>query len=118
VATGAGAPEAAARWIVLPSLSPAGGRILLMLENPGRADADVGLLLLGRGGVIAAPGIDRLTVKANRMVVVDLSAAVGERPITVVVTAGGGTIVAGTASYSLGGDGYASTLGEVIPASG
>jgi hypothetical protein len=117
VATGGGAPEAAARWIVLPSLTPAGGRILLLLENPGRTDADVGLVFLGRGGGIEAPAVDRLTVKSNRMVVVDLSSALGARPITVVVTAGGGTIVAGTASYSLGGDGYASTLGEVIPAS-
>jgi hypothetical protein len=86
-----------------------------VIENSGPTDARVTLTLIGRGGEVSAPSIDRLTVGSDRMAVLDLSTAVGHRPITVLVTAAGGTVVAGSASYSLGGNGYASTLGEAVP---
>ena len=108
-----GATAGAARWLVLPGLPPSGGRGLLLLENPGRTAVRVSLGFIGRTGPPKVAPAGRLTVPAGRMVVVDLSAAAGAKPITVVVAARGGTIVAASASYSRGG-GYGATLGEPV----
>ena len=106
-----GSPLPSAAWIVLPPTPPGGGRVTLMLQNPGQAAASVTLTLIGRRGVIPAPAIGQVQVPGSRMVVVDLSTAIGRRPVSVVIQANGGTVVAGSASYSLGGDAYASTIG-------
>jgi hypothetical protein len=115
LATAPGAATAASRWVVLPGTAPNGGRVLLVIENPGATAADVTLVLIARDGPVAAPAIDRLTVGPARTVAVDLSEATGPRPISIVVTARGGTVVAGAASYPAGGDGFGVTLGEPMP---
>lgn len=106
-----GATGGAGRWLVMPGLPPSGGRGLLLLENPGRTAVHVSLGFIGRTGPPRVASVGSLTVPAGRMVVVDLSAATGAKPITVVVATRGGTIVAASASYSRGG-GYGATLGE------
>ncbi len=106
-----GAAGGAAGWLVMPGLPPSGGRGLLLLENPGRTAVRVSLGFIGRTGPPRVAPAGSLTVPAGRMVVVDLSASTGSKPITVVVAARGGTIVAASASYSRGG-GYGATLGE------
>jgi hypothetical protein len=106
-----GATAGAARWLVMPGLPPSGGRGFLVLENPGRTAVRVSLAYIGRTGPPRAAPNGSVTVPAGRMVVFDLSADTGGKPITVVVAARGGTIVAASASYSRGG-GYGATLGE------
>jgi len=115
VATEAGANRAGTGWMILPSESPSGGKSFLVLENPGDRTAHVALRFLGRSGPIQARGVDRVDVPAGRTIVVDLSVSTGKKPISVVVTAAGESVVAASASYPGGGAGYTATLGEPIP---
>lgn len=115
LATESGAFVVAARWLVMPAVPGSGGSSLLAVQNPGGEDVNVALRLIGKAGPVDAPAIDRLTVPAGRTAIVHLSAAIGRKPISVVVTASGGTVVAGSASYSLGGGAYSATIGEPIP---
>jgi hypothetical protein len=110
---GGGAP--APRWLVLPTLPPDGGQALLVLQNPGRKTADVSIRFIAPTGPVAAPGVAHRIIQPGRAFRLDLSKALGDQPISVVVVATGGSIVAGSSSYPADGSGYASTLGLPIP---
>jgi hypothetical protein len=112
-----GEADAARAWVVLPAVAPAGGNQLLLLQNAGRVDASVSLILIGRSGPIDNPSTDSMVVPSGRLVTVDLSSVSAGSPVSVLVTASQGTIVAGCASYSLDGKGYAATLGVPVPSS-
>jgi hypothetical protein len=106
-----GAPRPAPRWLVVPTLPPAGGLGLLILENPGRTDVRASIRLIGADGPVAAALLEQVSVRAGRMLVVGLQGVAGHAPVSAVVVASTGTLVAGSASYSLNGLGYAATLG-------
>jgi uncharacterized protein DUF5719 len=113
--TGATGPSPA--WLVLPAMPPSGGLGLLVLENPGPEAATVSIRLFGQDGPVAAPLFESVSVPAGRTIGVGLLSTVGRTPVAAVVEASRGTIVAGSASYSLGGSAYAATLGVPIPSS-
>jgi hypothetical protein len=103
-----GSATTANRWLVLPAVPPSGGRSFLVLQNPGRDRVDVTIRLIGGGGpVLLGPG--SRTLLPGRTIRVTLPPQEG--PVSAVVTARGGTIVASAASYSADLAGYASTLG-------
>jgi hypothetical protein len=114
-ATSTGESDPARSWLVLPAIPPSGGGQLLVLQNPGRVAAPVTLFYVGRGGPIDRPSGDSVIVPAGRVVTVDTSSVSGGVPVSVIVSATEGTVVAGCASYSLDGNGYATTLGSPIP---
>jgi Family of unknown function (DUF5719) len=102
------------RWVVLPTLPPTGGRTTLVLENPGQDQAMITLELIGPEGTIPAGVFEHLTVSPGRSLTVDLSRIVGDQPVSALLTATEGTVVAGGASYASDDAGYAATLG--VPA--
>jgi len=116
VATIDGSPQDHRTWMVLPTSPPTGGHTYLILENPGTTSASVTVRLLGKGGEVSSPSLGVLVVPAARTIVVDLFGQVRLKPITVIVSASTGTVVAASASYAAGGGGYASTLGLPVPA--
>jgi hypothetical protein len=106
--TGAAAPGRA--WLVLPALTPKGGRSFLVLQNPGRSGARVSVQALGQGGVVPAPRLSAIGIPPGKTISVALSGALGARPVTLVVRAKTGTIVVGTVSYPANGAAYAAML--------
>jgi hypothetical protein len=114
-ATSTGEANPPRSWLVLPAIPPSGGGEVLVLQNPGRVPAAVALSYVGRSGPIEHQSGDSVIVPAGRVVTVDMSSVSGRAPVSVIVTATEGTIVAGCASYSLDGAGYAATLGLPIP---
>ena len=78
-----------------------------MLQNPGRSGLRLAVQLLGPNGVVPAPRLSAISLPPGRTISVALSA--GSGPLSMVVRAQGGTVVAGTASYPSGG-GYAAML--------
>jgi hypothetical protein len=117
LATMNGAGRAYRRWLVMPSLSPAAGggsTSMVVLENPGLAPARAVIRLIGRRGVVAGPDPSALTIPSGRTVLVKLPSGPQGAPLSAVVEATDGTIVAGSASYSDDGAGYSVTLGLPI----
>jgi hypothetical protein len=106
-----GSPAGHPSWLVLPSRPPTGGQSLLVLVNPGKTEARVTLSLFGPDGPLPSPG--PLSIRPGRRITLALPSS-GGVPVSVLVRARGGTIVAGTASYSAAG-GYAATQGVPIP---
>jgi Family of unknown function (DUF5719) len=109
-AAATGSPSPARTWLVLPPLPPTGGRSFVVLQNPGHSAARATIQLLGPSGAVSAPRLTAVTVPPGRTISVPLAPAVGTRALTAVVRAEGGTIVAGSASYSSGGAAYAAML--------
>jgi Family of unknown function (DUF5719) len=107
-ATIEGSAATADRWLVLPAVPPSGGRSFLVLQNPGRGRVDVAIHLLGSGGPVLGGPASR-TLLPGRTIRITLPSQEG--PVSAVVTARGGTIVASAASYSPDLAGFASTLG-------
>jgi len=103
-----GAPGAARRWLVLPALPPIEGRSILLVQNPGRAPVQVSIELIASEG--PATSVRSRSVAAGRTIKVVLPTRAG-RPVSALVTARGGTIVASIASYFPDRSGYAATLG-------
>ena len=91
MATVYGAVAPSSRWLVLPAVGPSGGRSAIVLVNPGSSTERVTLRLLGRNGPVADGGDRTVEIPAGRTIVVKVS---GKAPISVVVTAAGGTVVA------------------------
>jgi hypothetical protein len=102
------------RWLVLSTLPPAGGRSLLVLQNPGDTLAQVRVELIGPTGPIAASP-SNVQLPAGRALFLDVSRLADGEPVTALVTTSGGTIVVGASSYGPGGAGFAATLGIPIP---
>jgi hypothetical protein len=107
-ATLIGSSTTSMRWLVLPVLPPSDGRSFLLVQNPGREHVTVTFQLIGSDGP-AAP-LRQRTILSGRTIRITLPSQVG-RPVSVLVSARGGTIVAAAASYSLDRTGYAATLG-------
>lgn len=107
-ATVTGTPTPAKAWLILPGLTPRGGRSFLVLQNPGRSGVRVSVQLLGQSGIVAAPRLSAVSLPPGRTISVALPGPLS-RPVTAVVRAQGGTVVAGAASYPAGG-GYAAML--------
>jgi hypothetical protein len=103
-----GSATTAGRWLVLPALPPSGGRSFLVLQNPGKDRVDLNIRLMGSGGPILSWAGSRTLLPGRT---IRISLPVQEGPVSAVVTARGGTIVAAAASYSPDRAGYASTLG-------
>jgi hypothetical protein len=99
------------RWLVLPSLPPEGGQTTIVVENPGRDTAEIHLQLFGSEGPVPAGIFERFTVSPGRSLTLDLGRIVGDEPVSGLLTATGGTIVVGQASYASNDAGYAATLG-------
>jgi hypothetical protein len=114
-ATLEGATGPATRWLVLPSLSPVLGRTYLVLENPGRVPAQVRLSAIGIEGPIQTGVPASLVIPPGRTREVSLPEP-GGTPISVMVESVSGSVVAGSASFSLNGFGYAAALGTPIAA--
>ncbi len=113
-ATLEGAPVAGAAWVVLPSLPPVLGRTYLVVENPGRVAAQVRLTTIGNGGAVANGVPATITVPPGRTRSMSLPEP-GGVPISVLVQALRGSVVAGSASFSLNGFAYAAMLGTPMP---
>jgi hypothetical protein len=99
------------RWLVLPPLPPNGGQTTIVVQNPGRVGAVIGLRLFGSEGAIPAGIFDQLTLSPGRSITLDLSRIVGDQSVSALLTATEGTIVVGGASYASNEAGYAATLG-------
>jgi len=108
-ATVTGTPTPEPTWLVLPALTPKGGRSFLVLQNPGRSRLRITVQLLGPSGIVPAPRLSSISLPPGRTISVALPASSG--PVTALVRAQGGTLVAGAASYPAGG-GYAAMLGQ------
>ncbi|TMK81939.1 MAG: hypothetical protein E6G47_01910 [Actinobacteria bacterium] len=113
-ATLEGAPAPAAAWVVLPSLPPVLGRTYLVVENPGRVAAKVSLSPIGNGGAVATGVPATITIAPGRTRSVSLPEP-GGAPVSVLVRVVTGSVVAGSASFSLNGFAYAATLGTPMP---
>jgi hypothetical protein len=85
-----------------------------VLENPGQDQAMITLELIGPEGTIPAGVFQHLTVSPGRSLTVDLGRIVGDQPVSALLTATEGTVVAGAASNASDEGGYAATLG--VPA--
>jgi len=104
-----GSTVAARRWLVMPGLPPTGGRAYLLVQNPGRHPVEVSFRLIGAGATPPRSILPRVVLSGRTMkLALPLQ---GGRPVSVLVDADGGTIVAAAASYSLGRTAYAATLG-------
>jgi len=107
-ATLIGSSTTSRRWLVLPALTPSNGRSFLLVQNPGREQVKVTFRLIGGDGPVAS--LRQRTILSGRTIRITLPSQAG-RPVSVLVSARGGTIVAAAASYSLDRTGYAATLG-------
>jgi hypothetical protein len=112
-ATIAGAEAPASSWVILSGVPEEGGDQLLVLQNPGTRAAEVEVRLIGGSGALTS-GPGTVVVPGGRTITIDLSDFVGTTPVSALVTASEGTIVAAGASYSLDRRGYGLTLG--VPA--
>jgi hypothetical protein len=112
-----GVPEAAAAWVVLPTVVGSPARPGLVLANPGEEAAEVTLSVLSSGDQ-PVPKPVTVTVPPGRTVQAP-KAFVEAAPLSAILaTATGGTFVPAGASYSLGREGiatYAVAVGVRIP---
>jgi hypothetical protein len=102
------------RWLVPPTVPIRGGTGVVILQNPGHAAAQVTLQAIGENGYLDLPGLGQVTVAAGRTLVVPLQTATGS-PVSVVVTAQEGMVVASGSSSVADGAGYSATLGLPMP---
>ena len=109
-----GSPMPRSSWLVLPSMPPERGSSVLLLQNPGRVPATLGVRLIGEDGIVEARGFSSIEVAPGTTKVLRLPTGPHGRPVSAVVTARDGTIVAAAASYSSLGRGYAAALGVPI----
>lgn len=110
---GAGTP--AARWLVLSALPPAGGQAYLVLQNPGVEAARVSIRLIGPEGAVEGSAAASRTIPAGSIVRLDLANLVGSEPLSAVIEATEGKVVAASAASDADGAGYGATLGVVPP---
>ncbi len=98
-------------WLVLPGTPPDGGRQLLILQNPARTAASVRLSFIGPDGPFRGAETGSVQVPGGRTVETEIPAGPEGKPLTVVVRAERGTVVAAQTSYSGDDTGYASSVG-------
>lgn len=112
-ASTAGSPGGAARWVALPAMTPEGGTASLLLQNPEDEVAEVRLRLLTLDGPAEAPSIARIVLPPGRLRILPLGDLVGTQPVSVLVEADIGTVVA--AQIATSGAGFALSVGGRIP---
>lgn len=104
-------------WVALPASGPEGGEATLIVENPGDQVARVRISLLTATGAAQAPEIASLALPPGSLRAVDLASLLGEEPVSALVVAETGNVVAGQAAA--GPKGYAVALGVPLePATG
>jgi hypothetical protein len=101
-----GGPGPARQWLVLPALSPKGGRSFLVVHNPGRSRVRIAVQFLGTSGVLAESRLGAISLPPGRTFTVRIR---GSRPAAVVLRSHGGSVVVGAASHPADG-GYAAML--------
>jgi len=107
-----GATGPARSWLVLPATPPDGGRNVLVVQNPGNAEARLTVTLLGPDGTVTTPSrLASATVPPGRTVSFALPT---EGPALSAVVVGSNPVVAAMAGTVP--QGYAMTLG--MPMSG
>lgn len=107
-ATG-GARGGAASWLALPAASPEGAASVLVLQNPGSGVADVRISFLTGEGAAQAPGVAEVALAPGRTRLIPLPELFGQQPVTAVVRAERGEVVAAQAAFSPRG--YALAVG-------
>lgn len=112
LASVSGATGGSGAWLALPASAPEGGEATLFVENPGDEVARVRISLLTETGPAEAPGIAAVSLRPGSMRTIDLAGLLGAEPVTAVVVAESGAVVAGQAA--VGPDGYAVALGAPI----
>jgi hypothetical protein len=110
-ATLAGAAAPSKAWLVMPAVTPSGGKSFLVLQNPGDAGIRVSVQLIGPNGTIRASRFSAVLVPPGKTMVLGLTGPAKAAPVTAVARAQSGTFVASIASIGRGGVGYAVTLG-------
>ncbi|HEX2090177.1 MAG TPA: DUF5719 family protein [Actinomycetota bacterium] len=98
-------------WLVLPGTPPEGGRQLLILQNPARTEASVRVSFIGPDGPFVGREVGSVRVPGGRTVEMEIPAGPEGNPLTAVVEAERGTVVAAQTSYSGDDLGYASSVG-------
>ncbi|MDP8956643.1 MAG: DUF5719 family protein [Actinomycetota bacterium] len=106
-----GVLRAEERWLVLPGTPPEGGRQLLVLQNPARTEALVRLSFIGPDGPFSGSRVGSVRVPGGRTMEIEIPSGPEGKPLTAVVEAQTGTVVAAQASYSEDDTGYASSVG-------
>ena len=112
-ASTAGATHPAARWAALPPLTPDGGRAVLLIANPGTEAARVSVELLTPDGARRPQDLMDVAVPPGTMASIDISAIAAEEPVTALVTASQGAVVAAQAGTSEAG--FAVSVGVPLP---
>jgi Family of unknown function (DUF5719) len=116
-ATTGGATSTAARWLVMPMGGETSSTSALVLVNPGAEPVDVTLHLVGPPGASASADVI-VTVPAMSTVAAPPDLLASAPGAGVLVTSGGGGIVAMGASRSVprpGITGYALSMGVPVP---
>ena len=84
---------------------------MLILQNPARTEASVRLSFIGPDGPFVGAEVGSVQVPGGRTVETEIPAGPEGEPLTVVVEAERGTVVAAQTSYSGDDTGYASSVG-------
>jgi hypothetical protein len=114
-APAAGSGPLSGRWLVVPGVPSGTGRATLVLENPGRIDAQVRIAWIGPNGPVLAYPEEPVTVPAGRAVQFPLP-GVGGPLVSALVTVVSGEAVPAAWSSSGQGAGFAVVIGLPAPA--
>jgi hypothetical protein len=115
----AGTLPVAGASLALPATKPGGGGARLVIENPGAGAARGRVTLFSDTGPVVAPALANVDLGPGRIMIVDLSALAGLRPVAAFVEVTDGTLV--SAQVSISSDGYAVSVGiplEDVPGFG
>lgn len=104
----AGVPSAGDGWVVLPPAGPEGGPTVLLLHNPGSAQVQVTVTLLGPAGPVGDPQAIRVPGAAAARLELPSDA-----PVTAVVRAESGSVTA--AQVLLAAAAFALSSGVPLP---
>jgi hypothetical protein len=83
----------------------------LILQNPARTAASVRVSFIGPDGPFNGARVGSVRVPGGRTVEIEIPTGPEGNPLTAVVKAARGTVVAAQASYSGDDSGYASSVG-------
>lgn len=116
LASATGVQAAAGAWVALPATPPGGDGAVLFLQNPGDEVAEVELSLLTETGPAQAPELAEIAMRPGSTRTVDLADFLGAEPVSVMVTARTGAVVAGQAAEAP--EGYAVAVGVPLEPTG
>lgn len=104
----AGAPSADDAWVALPPGGPEGGPAVLLLHNPGSAQAQVSITLLGQAGPVGEP--QTITITGAAAARLELPS---DAPVAAVVRVEAGSVTA--AQVLLDPSAFALSSGAALP---